>query len=262
LDDAEPGESLSSESKKIDLRTHALRVREERGAGSLTFVCLHGFLDGTAVWDGVAPALADLGRVVLIEQRAHGLSSAPEGTCTLDDLAADVIAVLDAMTIARAILVGHALGGIVALKTALAAPDRVQALALISAVSESDAAAAAAWRQVVRAGEVNKLQGLARSVYGPTSRREVDGDGIGLTEIARALQRFGDEPLTPRLAEIRCPTVVIAGERDAGGTTAARAIASHVAGATLVIVPQQDEAPHVGAAAEVAAAIRALASRL
>lgn len=252
---------MSSESKKVDLGTHALRVRE-CGAGARTFVCLHGFLHGTPVWDGIAAQLVDLGRVVLVQQRAHGTSTAPDGPCTLDDLAADVRALLDALGIGRAVLVGHALGGIVALELALAAPERIEALALIATSSEIDDRAVAQWRQVVRAGEVNKLQGLARSVYGPTSRREVDGDGIGLTEIARALQAFGAKPLTPRLAEVRCPTVVLAGEQDPAGIAAARAVAAGIAGATLEVVVGQGDAPHVGAPDAVATAIRALVARL
>ena len=252
---------MSSESKKIDLGTHALRVRES-GAGTRTFICLHGFLDGATVWDGVAAQLADLGRVVLVQQRAHGTSTAPEGPCTLGALAADVRALLDALGIGRAVLVGHALGGIVALELALAAPERVEALALISTPSEIDDRAVAQWRQVVRAGEVNKLQGLARSVFGPTSRREVDGDGIGLTEIARALQGFGAQPLTSRLAEVRCPTLVLAGESDPAGAAAARTFAARVAGATLEVVAGQDDAPHVGAPDAVATAIRAFVARL
>ena len=152
------------------------------------FVCLHGFLDDTTVWDGIAPALAALGRVVLVQQRGHGDSTAPEGACSVDDLASDVLALLDALAIERPVLVGHALGGLIAAKVALRIPAPVAGLVLISAFSEIDERAAARWRDVVRAGEVNKLQGLARSVYGPTSRREVDGDGGALTEIARALQ--------------------------------------------------------------------------
>lgn len=249
---------MSDETTKIDLGTHALRVVQS-GAGAPTFVCLHGFLDGPAVWDGVAPLLAARSRVLRIAQRGHGLSTAPEGTCTIDDLAADVVKVLDATSTERAVLVGHGLGGLVALAAALAAPGRVAGLALVSAFAELDERATTAWRHVVRAGEVNKLQGLARSVYGPTSDRQVDGDGIGLTEIARALHVFGTHPLTPRLGEVRCPTVVIAGAADATGSAAARTIAAAIPGARLELLPQQGDAPHVTAAEVVAAAIQSVA---
>jgi pimeloyl-ACP methyl ester carboxylesterase len=255
------GSPVSNESRKVDLGSHALRVRES-GAGTPVFVCLHGFLDGPAVWDGVAQHLAEIGRVVLVEQRAHGHSTAPDGPCGLDDLGRDVLRLLDALEVPRAILVGHALGGIAALEVALAAPERVAALALIATPSEIDERTAMQWRHVVRGGEVNKLQGLARSVFGPTSRREVDGDGGGLTEIARAMQEFHSRPLTPRLGALRCPTVVVAGAADAAGVAAARGLAARIAGATVEVVGGQGDAPHVGAPAEVAAVLRSLSARL
>lgn len=255
---AASGVIVTDSSKKLDLGTHALRVREA-GAGETTFVCLPGFLDDVSAWAGVAEALAGAGRVVSVQQRSHGDSTAPEGPCTIDDLATDVVKVLDALRVERAVLVGHALGGLVALKAALAAPTRVRALVLISAFSEIDARAAGEWRHVVRAGEVNKLQGLAKSVFGPTSTREIDGDGIGLTEIARALQSLGAAPVTPQLGSIACPTVVLVGERDASGTAAGRILAAAIPGARLEVVPQQGGDLHVGAVDAVVRAATAVA---
>lgn len=248
---------IVSESRKIDLGTHALRVRES-GSGADAFVCLHGFLDDASVWSAVADALADAGRVVAVQQRGQGDSTAPEGPCSIDDLASDVVRVLDALGIERAVLVGHALGGLIAAKAALAAPGRVRGLVLISAFSELDARAAGEWRHVVRAGEVNKLQGLARAVFGPTSTRQVDGDGIALTEIARALQALGGAPVTPQLRSIACPTTVLVGESDAAGTAAGRIVAGTIPGARLEVVPRQGADLHVSAAAEVARAARAV----
>lgn len=250
--------TVTESSRKIDLGTHALRVHEA-GDGATTYVCLHGFLDDPSVWNGVADALADAGRVIRVQQRAHGDSTAPEGSCSIDDLAQDVVKLLDALGAERSVLVGHALGGLVAAKVALAAPTRVAGLVLVSSFSELDARAAGEWRHVVRAGEVNKLQGLARSLFGPTSTRQVDGDGIGLTEIARALCALGGEPVTPQLAGIRCPVVVMAGDRDAAGSAAARVVAAAIPGARLEIVPEQGDAPHSGAPQAVAAAARSVA---
>lgn len=249
---------MNESSRKIDLGTHALRVREA-GDGPTSFVCLHGFLDDPSVWSGVAGALAGAGRVICVQQRAHGDSTAPEGPCSIDDLAQDVVKLLEALGIERAVLIGHALGGLVAAKTALGAPARVTGLVLVSPFSELDARAAGEWRHVVRAGEVNKLQGLARSVFGPTSTRQVDGDGIALTEIARMLHGLGAAPVTAQLGGIRCPVVVLAGERDAAGMGAARVVAGAIPGARLEIVPQQGDAPHTGAPDTVAATARALA---
>lgn len=249
---------MTDSSRKIDLGTHALRVREF-GAGDSTFVCLHGFLDDASAWSGVANALAERGRVICVQQRAHGDSTAPAGPCSLDDLASDVVKVLDAMAVDRAVLLGHALGGLVAAKVALAAPSRVRALVLVSAFSEFDARAVGEWRHVVRAGEVNKLQGLARSVFGPTSTRQVDGDGIGLTEIARALQALGAAPVTSDLAAIACPTTVLVGELDIPGTAAGCILTSAIRGSQVEVVPQQGADLHRSAVDAVARAACAVA---
>jgi 3-oxoadipate enol-lactonase len=248
---------VSEQSRKIDLGTHALRVRET-GNGSRTVICLHDFLDGAEVWDALAEALGDTARLVLVEQRAHGFSSAPEGACTVADLGSDVVALAAALGADRPLLVGHGLGALAALQAAVAAPGRFGGLVLVSPFAELDARQVARWRDVVRAGEVNKLQGLARSVFGPTSRREVEGDGIGLTEIARALQEFGSRPLTPRLAEILCPTVVVAGGSDAAGLAPARAIVQAIPGARLETVAGSGGALHTEAPADVARAVRSL----
>ena len=63
------------------------------------------------------------GRIARIDQRGHGESGAPPGPYSRADLAADVVAVLDAEGIEQTILVGHSMGGIVAMETALALPE-------------------------------------------------------------------------------------------------------------------------------------------
>lgn len=250
---------MSDESRKIDLGTHALRVRDTGGEGPATVVLLHDFLDGTEVWDGLLPGLAGTARAVRVQQRGHGDSTAPEGACSVDDLAADVVALLGALGVDRpVVLVGHRFGALVAAKAALRAPERAAGLVLVAPFSELDPPAAKLWWHVVRAGEVNKLQGLARSVFGPTSRRAVDGDGIALTEIARALQDLGSHPATAELAAVRCPTVVLAGESDAAGTSAARGVAGVIPGSRLEVVAGVGAAPHVDAPDAVLHAIRGM----
>ncbi len=250
---------MSDESRKIDLGTHALRVRDTGAGAPATVVCLHDFLDGTEVWDAMLPGLVGTVRAVRVQQRGHGDSTAPEGACSVDDLAADVVSLLGALGIDRpVVLVGDRFGALVAAKAALRAPDRIGGLVLIAPLCELDPAAAKQWWHVVRAGEVNKLQGLARSVFGPTSRRTVDGDGIALTEIARALQGLGGHPATAELAAVRCPTVVLAGENDAVGTSAARGAAAAIPGARFEVVAGVGIAPHVDAPDAVLHAIRTL----
>src|SRR5262245_62118618 len=98
--------STTAETLTIDLGTHKLRVGWS-GAGERVFVCLHGLPDTLAIWDELASRLEPLGRVVRFDQRGHGDSTAPRGACSRDDLAADLIALMDRLAIARAVWIGH-----------------------------------------------------------------------------------------------------------------------------------------------------------
>jgi 3-oxoadipate enol-lactonase len=203
----------AGETRKIDLRGHSLRVRI-LGDGPRTIVCLHDYSEGIDAWNEAAPLLAKLGRVVLIEIRAHGYSSAPEGDYRWEDLAGDVVGVLDALAVDRAVLVGHRFGGIVAIATALQAPARVERLVLIGTATDLDAARHNQWREVIKSGRMNGLEGIAHALHGPISRQTVEGNPVALTAIARLAETLQTAPLTPRLGEVRCPVLVLAGEKD------------------------------------------------
>ena len=108
-----------------DVRGARLRVFEA-GQGAAV-VLLHGLGGAASNWTAVAPALAERGRVVVPELPGHGGSSAlPAPVATLDAYADRVAGVLDA----PAVVVGHSLGGIVALRLALRHPELVRGLVL------------------------------------------------------------------------------------------------------------------------------------
>lgn len=70
-------------------------------------------------------------RAIAFDQRGFGESDHPATGYTIPNLAADLVAFLDALDIGRAVLVGHSYGSFVARRAAIAAPQRVEALALI-----------------------------------------------------------------------------------------------------------------------------------
>jgi pimeloyl-ACP methyl ester carboxylesterase len=219
----------------IDLRTHRLHV-ETVGSGALCFVCLHGLADTLDVWGDLSPILATRGRVVLIDQRAHGASSAPAGGCQREDLAADVIAVIDQLGIRRAVLVGHSLGGIVAMTTTLAHPERVAGLILLGTASECSERVAQWYERIARAAEADGIAGFRRAIYGAAATKELTGDAGGLAQVTRALKRLHDDPLTPQLPRITCPTLLCVGDKDPMGPGASIRIQRQVAGAEVEVI--------------------------
>ncbi len=101
----------------------------EQGAGPA--ILLISGLGGTArFWDPCLPTLAAHHRIIRLDQRGIAGSTRGVAPCTIDQLAQDCFAVLDACHIESAVLVGHSTGGCIAQTMALAAPERAQALVL------------------------------------------------------------------------------------------------------------------------------------
>ncbi|MBX9627179.1 MAG: alpha/beta hydrolase [Gemmataceae bacterium] len=121
-------------------------------------VLLHGFPDYWRGWRHQIGPLAAAGfRVIAPDQRGYNLSSKPPRVkdYALDILGRDIVAVIDALGVGRAAVVGHDWGGIVAWWLGLAHPDRVSRLVV------SNAPHPRAWQDVVE----GKFEQLARSWY-------------------------------------------------------------------------------------------------
>ena len=223
---------------RVSLGGHSLRYSDS-GRSEPVFFCIHGLADTLEVWDALEPALAGRGRVVRIDQRGHGGSGAPPGPCTREDLARDAIAMLDALAIPRAVLVGHSVGGIVAMSAAFAAPERVAGLVLIGTASRCSERTAAWYERIAQAAEREGGDGLVRAIYGESSTRRVRGDAAAIAHIARMLTSLYHEPLTPQLATIACRVLLLVGEKDLMGPKASQTIRDALPSgrAELVVMP-------------------------
>jgi pimeloyl-ACP methyl ester carboxylesterase len=124
-----------------------MRYDESGEPDGETVVFLHGYTDSSLSFGPTIDALLarrpDL-RVLALDLRGHGGSSLPpEGECAaapercfrVEDLAADVVAFLEALDIERAHVIGHSYGSMVAQVVALEAPDRVASIALLGSAA-------------------------------------------------------------------------------------------------------------------------------
>jgi len=107
-----------------------LIVRELGGAGT-PLVVLHGLLGSSRNWQSAGVALAERGhRVLAPDLRNHG--SSPWGDdCSYAALSADVIALLDRLALGPVHLVGHSMGGKVAMRLVMNRPDLVARLTIV-----------------------------------------------------------------------------------------------------------------------------------
>jgi pimeloyl-ACP methyl ester carboxylesterase len=98
----------------------------EAGSGDDVVLCLHGWPQHWYEWRHLMPALADRHRVLALDLRGFGWSDAPRDGYEKENLADDVLAVLDALGIERVKLVGHDWGGWIGFLLCLKAPERFE----------------------------------------------------------------------------------------------------------------------------------------
>jgi pimeloyl-ACP methyl ester carboxylesterase len=111
---------------------HRVRARgvefhyAEAGSGEDVVLCLHGWPQHWYEWRHLMPALADRHRVLALDLRGFGWSEAPAEGYEKEDLATDILAVLDELGIGRVKLVGHDWGGWIGFLLCLREPQRFE----------------------------------------------------------------------------------------------------------------------------------------
>lgn len=206
----------------------------EAGEGPL-IVLVHGFGGAASNWTLVAPHLVGLGRVVIPDLPGHGGSTAfPAPPETVDPFAERVASLLDGK---RAVVVGHSLGGAVALRLAVRRPELVRGLVVAGCAGISSSSREAErllmlasmlrvgkkisrWRrQIGRSTFLRTLAfgGISTSDPRALSARAVDGFLAGsalYTDIGSAGRALVRTEPRLELELVRAPVLVLHGVRD------------------------------------------------
>jgi 2-succinyl-6-hydroxy-2,4-cyclohexadiene-1-carboxylate synthase len=261
---------------------------EEHGTGTRPLVLLHGFTGYRQDFATQLGALAAHGRLIVPDLRGHGDSAhaGDPADYTLDHLRVDLVALLDALDVERCDLLGHSMGGMVALRAALAHADRIDSLLLMDTAPGPLAwvnrdQLALATRVALEAG----MQSLATILRarakddpdrGAPDRRLEERWGEERfwawreSRIAamdpHAYAAFGlalveQEDLTARLRDIAAPTTVLVGELDREFRAPAEVLAREIPDAMLVVLPEGGHQPQHEAPAAWLAAVTAHLTR-
>jgi pimeloyl-ACP methyl ester carboxylesterase len=106
----------------------------EAGSGEDVVLCLHGWPQLWYEWRHLMPALADRHRVLALDLRGFGWSEAPRDGYEKEEMATDVLAVLDALGLERVKLVGHDWGGWIGFLLCLREPQRFERFLVLNIV--------------------------------------------------------------------------------------------------------------------------------
>lgn len=131
-----------------DIRMHYAEAGDPAGE---PLVLLHGWPQNHRMWDGVVQRLDGRFRVIAPDLRGFGKTDAPRSSYAKQELADDVLALLDALELDRVRLAGHDWGGYGAFLLALSAPERISALRAFSIVHPWSKAAPKPWHLAILA---------------------------------------------------------------------------------------------------------------
>jgi pimeloyl-ACP methyl ester carboxylesterase len=196
---------------------------EQRGKGT-PMVLLHGFPLDHHLWDEVVPLLEDRFDLILPDLRGFGGSSTIDSFYSMEDYASDIAALLDQLGIPKAAIVGHSMGGYVALAFARLYPERVSGLGLVSSqvLADTDERKEGRYKSAAEVAD----KGIASVVEAMTPKFTTDAR---LQAYARksmeeqqpaayigALKAMAERvDSTPLLSTIDYPVVLVHGDADA-----------------------------------------------
>ncbi len=250
---------------RVEVNGIGLNV-EVAGEGP-ALLLLHGFTGSAATWAPFA-AFLDGFRTIAVDIIGHGASDSPAHPARyrMECCVEDLVAVLDRLGVEKAAVLGYSMGGRVALRLALAAPERLWALVLESASPGIDdpaerAARVASDHELASFIEREGLEAfvgrweniplfasqkrLPADVQERQRRQRLGSDPAGLANSLRGMGAGQDEPALPRLREIGAPALIIAGELDTKYCALARRMAAELLDARVEIVADAGHAAHL-----------------
>ena len=231
-------------------------------------VLIHGFTGHRDDFIGVLPALACLGggrRVLAPDLRGHGDSDSTKGPLgwSFEQLVNDLLAFLDHLGLERVDLLGHSMGGFVALRFALAHADRLRSLCFLCTGPEMPPTlrregflkAADLADQLGIEGLQQVLEKVGRKDMSPTvaawseqywrhHRRRLNAmTPESYRGLGAAL--FDSESLVPRLSEIDLPSLVMVGEFDHDWLPGAARFEEELPCVASQVLPNAEHHPHI-----------------
>lgn len=247
-----------------------LHIREDGPKDGPVLLFSNSLGTDLRIWDPVVDGLSDRWRCIRMDKRGHGLSALGEAPVTIDRFAADALAVLDHFGVARAVMVGVSIGGLITQASYAARPDAFAGLMMCDTAAKIGMADT--WEQRIAMVRTDGLDAMADTVlerwFAPAFHRDRRVDLAGYRQMltrtpadgyAAACAAIRDADLTAQTGKIRVPCVVICGADD-GATTpeVVSAFAASLPTARYVELPNVGHLPSLEAPEAVVSHLKTL----
>jgi pimeloyl-ACP methyl ester carboxylesterase len=210
---------------------------EETGTGPGWVVFEAGMSCGRTLWDPVLPLLTDQARLVAYDRAGRALSGSVTRQQSIDDMAADLVAMVEAVVEGKFVLVAHSMGGLIARRAAESLEHRLRGLLLVDPTPET-APMYDDWDRTAKTIDhnlavaqalthVHPLAGLAarniKGLFPKDTYKTMLAEDFTPASIAQmrnenravlaAIRHYRDQPPRPP----KCPTIVLAASRPPSG---------------------------------------------
>jgi pimeloyl-ACP methyl ester carboxylesterase len=216
---------------------------------------LHGLGSRGGDWELQLPVLREQYRVIVPDLRGHGASPKPPGPYSLSAMAADVVALLGRLESGPVHVVGLSMGGMIGFQLAVDQPAWVRSLVAVNSTPDLVPRTAGERRQMVRRRLLARLAGPARTGRFLAPRLFPKPEQAAFREMlvrewatndkaayVAALEACLGWSVLADVGSIRCPVLVISGDRDYLPLDAKRAYTALIPGAELVIIADSGHA--------------------
>lgn len=216
---------------------------------------LHGLGSRGEDWAMQVPCFAARYRVITADMRGHGASDKPPGPYSVPMMADDVVGLLDGMGVESAHIVGLSMGGMIAFQMVVDRPQRVRSLVIVNSGPALVPRTSGEWLRVQQRLLLARLFGPARTGRFLSKRLfpKPDQEALRAQFIEQwalndraaylaALRALVGWSVLDRIGDIRCPVLVISGDRDYTPIDVKQAYTAMIPGAQFAVIEDSGHA--------------------
>jgi pimeloyl-ACP methyl ester carboxylesterase len=254
---------------RVDLPSGIHLNVHSAGAGEHTALLIHGWAVSGDIWSPVLNAWpADGPRLLAPDLRGTGWSSKPQSGYTLDAYAEDIVGLIDALGLRDLVLVGHSMGGTIAMKVALARPQQLRRLVLISPVPAAGVPFKdedIAFFRSLGGSQAGAEQTLGMMMASRPSQAAFERGVLGMASVVSeaffgGFDAWRTANFADQVGKISAPTLVLGGEREQplSPEVLQAAVVAPIPGARFELLPGVSHYPQLECTEHITARLRAL----